>query len=81
MTQSINIVPFERIGRFIFGSVMLIGILQFTLPPTMALIAAYVILTAIIDWEPFYALCAYVQLLLSHFNPQLKSTKEVALST
>ena len=81
MTQSINIVLFERIGRFIFGSVMLIGILQFNSPPTLALIAAYIILTAIIDWEPFYALCAYVQILFPHLKPQPKLIKEIALST
>ena len=81
MTQSTNIVPFERIGRFIFGSVMLTGILQFSLPSVLALIAAYVILTAIIDREPFYALCAYVQILFTHLKPQPKLIKEIALST
>jgi Inner membrane protein YgaP-like, transmembrane domain len=81
MTQSINIVPFERIGRFVFGSVMLIGTLQFSFPPTLAFMGAYVILTAIIDWEPFYALCAYVQTLFTHLNLLPQTTKEIALST
>lgn len=81
MTQSVNIVPFERVGRFVSGSVILIGILQFALPSTLALVAAYIILTAIINWEPFYALCASLQLLFSQLKSQLKMTKEVALST
>jgi len=43
MTQSSNIEPFERIGRYIFGSTILIGILQVVLPHGLSFIAAYII--------------------------------------
>jgi hypothetical protein len=81
MSQSTDIAIFERVGRFIFGSFILIGILQFALPSSLSFIAVYVILTAIINWEPFYALCAFMQTLLSQPKPQLNLTKEPALST
>lgn len=52
-----NLYPMERILRSVFAATLLAGIIQFSfMPPWLALIAAYMVLTAIIAWEPFYAL-------------------------
>ena len=75
MTQSDNIEPFERVGRIIFGSAILIGILQFALPSGLAFIAAFIILTAIIAWDPFYALCSLATKILVPFARHLLPTQ------
>lgn len=45
----------DRVVRYLTGGVLLTGVLLFIFPPVMALIASYLVLTAIIGWEPIYA--------------------------
>lgn len=54
MTHS-NIGDIDRVVRYLAGGVMLAGVLLPVFPPAMALIACYLVLTAIIGWEPIYA--------------------------
>jgi hypothetical protein len=45
----------ERFNRSIVGSIMLLLVMSTEqLPPWVALVAAYIILTAICAWDPFY---------------------------
>ena len=80
MTHS-NILFVERVIRYVFGSVILLGILHFNIHPVVAFIAAYAILTAMIAWEPFYALYGTVKAVipLPRFYP--RPTKEPVLNT
>lgn len=58
--------PYANIGinecilRYVFGGVVIVGILMSLLPPSMALLAAYAVLTAMVAWEPMYTLFSYV---------------------
>lgn len=56
-----NILYVERVIRYVFGCVLLLGILHLNVHPVLAIIAAYAILTAMIAWEPIYALYGTVK--------------------
>jgi hypothetical protein len=54
MTHS-NIGHIDRIARYLAGGVLLTGVLLLAFSPALAIVAAYLVLTAIIGWEPIYA--------------------------
>jgi hypothetical protein len=55
--MSFNLSVYDRINRAIIGSIMLIATMATTsIPPWVALLTLYPILTAIIVWDPLYAI-------------------------
>ncbi len=61
MNQYGNIGNTECIVRYVFGGIVIVGILYSLLPPVMALLAAYVIFTAMLAREPLYDLFSYAR--------------------
>lgn len=56
-----NIGNYELVVRYLFGGTLLIGILLLMLPPATAFVATYAVITAIIAWDPVYALLSWVR--------------------
>ena len=55
--MNFNLRFYDRINRAIIGSMMLLATMATSgIPPWVALLALYPILTAIIAWDPLYAL-------------------------
>ena len=55
--MNFNLSFYDRINRAIIGSIMLIATMATSsIPPWVALLTLYPILTAIIVWDPFYAI-------------------------
>ena len=55
--MNFNMGFYDRINRIVIGSMMLIAIMATnSLPPWATLLTLYPILTAIIAWDPFYAM-------------------------
>lgn len=54
--MDLNIGFYDRSSRFLFGLVALVALMATdTLPPTLALLTLYPTLTAIVAWDPLYA--------------------------
>lgn len=62
-----NMSTYDRINRLVLGSMLLIAIMVATdsIPSWLALMPLYPILTAIIAWDPVYALFNLVRRLLA----------------
>ncbi|MDT8385480.1 MAG: DUF2892 domain-containing protein [Gammaproteobacteria bacterium] len=52
-----NMTDYEVIGRLFTGAALISGVMFFsdTVPPWVALVAVYPVMTAITAWDPLYA--------------------------
>lgn len=63
-----NMSTSDRVIRFLVGCILILCVLFLYTKPVLALIAIYPVNTAIIKWDPFYALYYAVREYLQHLN-------------
>jgi len=77
--MNFNMSLYDRINRIVIGSVMLIATMATnSIPPWVALLTLYPMLTAIIAWDPLYAIfeAVFGKLLKSSVDkPRIKGGK------